>query len=408
MAGNLWMIFRGLASALILHTPGILIAVYSGYWWAALIPMQLFGQIPSTLTDDYGALLTTTLRAMQPRLHDNITRGNKLLAWLEMKGRFRSQDGGERVKVALMHAQNSTADIYSGYGALDTTPQDGITSAFFDWSQLSVSIAISRKEERQNSGRSQAINLLQSKTMQAEASIRELLNNCITAGRLTAASADVANSQYLRRIGRMDSGALGPFPLAALIDNTPTRSVSIGNINGGTYSFWRNKADSSTATTFAGYKQELNNLYNDCSTGTGGPPDIFIGDQVAWEQYWNGLQNQERYVITEPRVVNVLAGSDAIKFRNAAFIWDEVVPDTERSAEIVDALGTVTTSTVFMVNSETFEYIRDSETDFITTPFVRPENQDTRVAQILWMGALGLNNRRKNGVLYGISRSIVS
>ena len=73
------------------------------------------GQIPSSLTDDYGALLTTTLRAMQPRLHDNITRGNKVLAWLQSRGRFRSQDGGERVQVALMHAQNNTADIYSGF-----------------------------------------------------------------------------------------------------------------------------------------------------------------------------------------------------------------------------------------------------------------------------------------------------
>jgi hypothetical protein len=28
--------------------------------------------------------------------------------------------------------------------------------------------------------------------------------------------------------------------------------------------------------------------------------------------------------------------------------------------------------------------------------------------QILWMGAVGVNNRRKNGVLYGISRAIVA
>src|SRR3990167_1858251 len=77
------------------------------------------GQIPSSLTDNYDALLTTTLRAMQPRLYDNITRGNKLVAWLKEKGRMRKQDCGERVKVGLMHAQNSTADIYSGYGTLD-------------------------------------------------------------------------------------------------------------------------------------------------------------------------------------------------------------------------------------------------------------------------------------------------
>lgn len=70
--------------------------------------------VPSTLTDAYGALLTTTLRAMEPTLRDNITRSNKLLAWLQANGRMRSQDGGERVKVPLMYALNSTADTYAG------------------------------------------------------------------------------------------------------------------------------------------------------------------------------------------------------------------------------------------------------------------------------------------------------
>jgi hypothetical protein len=364
---------------------------------------------PSTLTDAYGALLTTTLRNMQPRLRDNITRGNRLLAYLDMKGQWRSEDGGERVKVALMHALNSTADIYSGYGVLDTTPQDGITAAFYEWAQLSVSIAISRKEERQNSGKSKALSLLESKVKQAEASLKELLNNCLVAGRITASA---ASGRFFARIGRLDSGASGPLPLAALIDANAARSVAIGNINGNTYSFWRNQADSSTGTTFAAYKQELNNIYNDCSKGSGGFPDLLLGDQVAWEQFWNSLQNQERYVVTDKRVIDVLGGmnggDDLLKFRGATFIWDEVVPDVETNAEVVDAIGTVSTSTVFLINSSTMEIVVDKETDVITTPMVRPENQDARVSQILWMGALGVNNRRKNGVLYGISRSINS
>jgi len=72
------------------------------------------GQIPSTLTDDFDAVLTTSLRNVQPRLHDNITRGNKVLSWLKSKGRMRKVNGGERIMIPLMHAQNSTADIYSG------------------------------------------------------------------------------------------------------------------------------------------------------------------------------------------------------------------------------------------------------------------------------------------------------
>jgi hypothetical protein len=210
----------------------------------------------------------------------------------------------------------------------------------------------------------------------------------------------------------MDSGATGPLPLPVLIDSTADRSVSVGNINGATYTFWQNKSTDSAATTFAGLKQDMNTMYNDCSQGVGGSPDLILTNQVSWEQYWNSLQNQERYVITEPRTVNVLGGSEAIKFRGAATVWDEVVPDQETNGTVVDAIGLsagrIQLGTMFFINSETFEWIRDSETDFITTPFVRPENQDARVAQILWMGALGLNNRRKNGTLHGISQSIVA
>lgn len=357
---------------------------------------------PSSLTDAYGALLTTTLRAYADsgRLKDNISRGNKFLSWLREKGQFRTQDGGERVQVNLMYGLNSTADIYSGYGVLDTTPQDGITAAFYDWAQLSTSVAISRKEERQNSGKARVISLLQSKITQAEASLTELLNNCLVNGRITTTT---AQSQFLRRIGRMDSGALGPYPIPAIVDVNVSRSVAIGNINGSTYSWWRNQYAASSASTHIGYKNELGNLYNTCSKGPGGPPDFFLSDQIAWEQYFNGLQSQERFIINDPRTVNVLGGSDAIKFRNAAWIWDEVVPDPQATAEVVDAQGTMAESVVYMLNTNTWEFITDSETDFITTPFVRPENQDARVAQILWMGAVGVNNRRKNGVLASIS-----
>lgn len=374
-----------------------------GLWAGMVAPfLNERGQIPSSLTDNYDALLTTTARAMQPRIHDNITRSNKVVAWLTEHGQFRKQDGGERVKVPLMHALNSTADIYSGYGQLDTTPQDGITSAFFEWSQMAVSIAISRKEERQNSGSSKLLSLLETKTTQAEVSAKELLNNCLVAGRITASATD---GRFLARVGRLDSGASGPLPLAALIDGTVARSVPIGNINGATYSFWRNQMTSSAATTWRGFFAECVTLYNDCSKGAGGSPDLIIDDQRTWEQYWNGLSNQERYVVTDQKTIDILGGSDMLKFRGAVRVWDEVVPDVETNAEVVDGVGTFTAGTSFYLNRNAMEWIVDSQTDWITTPFVHPVGQDARVAEMLWMGALGINNRRKLGVMKGIQRT---
>ena len=79
--------------------------------------------VPQSVTDNFDALLSTTLRKYaDTKLHDQISRGNKVLAWLDSKGHWIRQDGGYQVQVPLMYAQNSSADIYSGYGQLDTTP----------------------------------------------------------------------------------------------------------------------------------------------------------------------------------------------------------------------------------------------------------------------------------------------
>ena len=376
--------------------------------WLSVLKSLLWnerGQIPSSLTDDFDALLTTTLRSVQPRLHDNITRGNKVIAWLDSKGRTRKVNGGERIQIPLMHAQNSTADIYSSYGTLDTTPQDGITSAFVTWAQLSVSIAISRLEKRQNSGKAKTLDLLEAKTNQAEVSIRELLNNCLVQGRLTTPG--TADSQFTARVGRLDSGASGPLPIPALIDVNASRNSAIGNINPNTYSFWRNQNIDSAATSFVTLKNEMNQLYNLCSNGIGGSPDFALADRIGWEEYWLALQSNERYVVDDKRTIDILGGSDGLKFRGAVIVWDEVVPDPSGGANLLDG-GTIDESVFYFINSEAMDYIVDAETDFITTPFMRPENQDATVAQILWMGAMGMNNRRKLGNLDGVAQTITS
>jgi len=368
--------------------------------------------VPSVLTDSYDALLTTTARAYMPRLRDNITRGNVLLSLLQRKGKMRAQDGGERVQIPLMYALNSTVDAYSGYGLLNTTAQDGITAAFYEWRQIGGTVMISRREERQNSGESRILGLLESKMSQAEASIMEYTNNCLVSGKITS-GASAANGQFSARTGILDPTATGPLPLSAIIDATPSRSrTDIGNINPNTYTWWQNQSLESTATTYAGLKQEMTDMYTRCQRGAGGSPDLILGDRVGWTQYFNSLQSQERYIRTNESMVDVLGGAGAnlegIAFFKATYVWDEVCPDVTTNAEVVDGVGTFALSTQYFINSSCMECVYDSETNFITTPFVTPENQDARTAKILWMGAVGTSNRRKLGVLKGIAQTIVS
>lgn len=375
---------------------------------------------PVTVSEVYDAVLTTTLRNMQPVLRDNITRGNKLCAYLEMRGRMRRVNGGERIKVPLMYGLNNTADIYQGYGILSTQPQDGITSAFFPWAQLDVAITISGLEEMQNRGEAAQLGLLQSKTMQSQMSAKQLLNNCVAMGRI-ASGATGNRNQFVARVGKLDTGAAGPLPLAALIDSNPSRSVAIGEINGANDAWWRNQHVASTATTFKGYLREKGRLYNNCSRGIMGNPDLIISDQLTWELYWGSLEHKERYIIDNQRMIDVLggAGEDMLKFRGAVHIWDEVIPDvgtTTATPETIEGLGdgvgtygvAGANGTEYHLNSEAMEYIVHTARDMVSTPFIKPVNQDARISHILWMGQMTLTNRRKVGVMDDIDTSIAA
>jgi hypothetical protein len=378
----------------------------------------------TSVTENYDAVLTTTLRNMQPVLRDNISRSNKLINYLKETGRSRAVNGGERIKVALMYGLNSGADFYQGYGQLSSQPQDGITSAFFPWSQLAVPIIISGLEKRQNQGEAQVLDLLQSKTTQtqAEASAMELLNRAIVSGKLSSGATGNLN-QFVALTGVKDTSAQAPLPLPALIDASPSRSVAIGAINGGTEAFWRNQALAATATTYAGFKKNRTTLYNRCAKGSMGNPDLILSDQLVWELYYNSLHALESYTVSSQRTIDILGGvaEDLIKFRGAVNIWDEVVPDVGTSTATAetengagDAVGTYLQSgahgTEFHINTKALEFVYHPDAYFTTTPFQSTlvAGQDASIAYILFQGQLCVNNRRKLGVHYDIDNSIAA
>src|SRR5438477_815155 len=112
---------------------------------------------------NYDALLSTTIANFRDEFADNISRSFFFFYWLTNQGRKLTEDGGESILVQLMYGKNSTVRSYDGYEVIDNTPQEGMTSAKFPWKQVAGTVTISRKEERQNSGKQRMINLLQSK-----------------------------------------------------------------------------------------------------------------------------------------------------------------------------------------------------------------------------------------------------
>lgn len=360
---------------------------------------------PSQNTINYDALLSTTINAYRKTLYDNIFKDSAFLAFLRLTDAVKKQDGGERVQMPLMYGKNTTVKSYQGEEIIDTTIQDGITSAFYDWREIAGTISISRREERQNSGEGRLLNLLEAKTKQAEMSMRETLNQQLVQGNVSSATFVPGNSAK-------DLNPLGYF-FRKLNATDPTTGGDVGNISASESdrTWWRHNTavvDSASVdtgnafalnvSTYAGLKVALRRMYNFCSRGSGGNPNLILADQVSYETYENALDVNIRFQNTKLGEL----GFDSLKLRGASMIWDEQVPDIDNGTVAITA------GSVFFINTQFYNLIIDSETDIVTTPFVTPENQTVKTAKILFMGNAGISNMRKHGVVYAVSQTIAA
>lgn len=156
----------------------------------------------------------------------------------------------------------------------------------------------------------------------------------------------------------------------------------------------------SASTTFAGFLKELDKLYNDCTKGPGGRPDLNLVDQNVFELYVAALRTQNRFVDYNKA---------DIPFENVAFhgqpvTWDEFVPDVANGT--IASIPVAASGTWYMLNTQFFQI--KHFLDFEPTPFTKPENQDAKVAHILWHGGIGVSNRRKHGVMKSIDTTTAS
>lgn len=350
---------------------------------------------PAQNTINYDAIMSTSLFNYQRTLTDNISKSNAFFYRIQENGVYDSTDGGIAYQIPLMYALG-TADWYEGYDTLNTDPTDGITTAQYDYRQMAVPVAISRKEERQNSSGERIIDLLKSKIMQAELGIKERFSKAILQGSLASggASLTTADSSAI-------NGALGLDPLPALVPKDPTASVAIGNINGSTSTWWQSQFKQSALTSAnkaSDFLFEAETIYNNCAKGPGGPPDFIFTDQVSY-QVWKTAYLQFFRSPMEP-VTNM--PFEAVRFYRAILTWDEFVPDLMN--------GTLTPNsgagTAWFLNTKFFAVKYDRETNFVASPFMKPVNQDARVAHILWMGTICMSNRRKQGVWFNLPRSL--
>src|SRR5262249_11161662 len=112
-------------------------------------------------------------------------------------------------------------------------------------------------------------------------------------------------------------------------------------------------------------KRAMRTMYNTISIGQD-QPQVILTHQTVYEFYEDSLTDQIRYTNTEM--------ADA-GFQNLMFKATPITYDAAQTSGRMD-----------MLNLRYLRVVGHSDTWFKNTPFIRPNNRDVRIAQILCYG----------------------
>jgi hypothetical protein len=300
----------------------------------------------------YDQITAITEKKFIPKMVDNIFNSNVLLK--KLKAKEKPLPGGDKVLQPLNYAKTSASGWYQGSETLDTTDAEEITSAEFEWKQLYANISVTRRDELRNMGDAAILNFVKSKVEIAEKTIRDKLSTG-----LYNTGTDSKQIQGLRR---------------AL-----STSSTYGGIDQSTYSWWQANVDSSTTTLTLSAMQSM---FGDCGEGTE-YPDMIIGDQDMFDRYHALLTPQQRFASED----EARGGFKSLLFNGAPVVVDASAPSGD----------------MMFLNMQYIDLYPHKDENFRLEPFVKPINQNVKVAKVFWMGALAISNVRRFGLLDAIT-----
>jgi hypothetical protein len=157
---------------------------------------------------------------------------------------------------------------------------------------------------------------------------------------------------------------------------------ALGGIAGTGNAWWQAKVATSAGSFAAGGIDAMRTKYNDVTRGAD-KCDLIITDQTNFERFEKILQPQERF--TDATMAD--GGFQNLKFKGAPVTFDSYC----------------TAGYMYFLNSDYLQLAVHRDANMTTTDFVKPDNQDAKVAQILFMGELTVSNRSRQGLISGFT-----
>lgn len=312
--------------------------------------------IPSTVDT---AVLSMSLSDYQKRLVDNVYNDVVILKLCNEAGTKKMINGGLSIVETLIKQKQNDGGFYLGADVLNNTQKNTTNLVEFKWQNAYEPIVISRDEERQNSGdMHKIIDLVGAKIQLSERAIKD----------------------------RMDQSLSTPVGDAANLNDLETlvNTGSLGNINGSTDTFWQSTVTTSGAFATQGISDMTTATYAVSSSATLDNPTVYLTNKTIFQKFEQTRLPLER--ITNGNM-SANAGFTSLTFKGKPVVYGNYIAS----------------GLMFGLNMNYIYLAVDSETDFVTTPFITPANQTIKVAYILWRGNLVTNNRRRQFKLNSIS-----
>jgi len=270
------------------------------------------------------------------------------------------KQGGASVLVPIIYGKNSTFRAYNRDDTLDTTGTEGLTMAQAKWVHYGGTITLYGDELRLNSGDGKLQDIIKAKTMQAVMSGRDALSIDLWGTSL--------NSKKIQ-------------PLDLLVDQTS----SIQDINSTTNSWWQ--AQQLTSGSFAAQGEaDMRNLRDTIirqGQNNVSAPDEIITTQLISELYEQSQASGIRY---GPR--------DQADGTFSSLKW---------STANVGFDNNCISGRLYMLSSDSLQFVVHSEADWNIGEFKEPVDQDMRSAKVIFTGQLVVLNRRRNGKMVSIT-----
>lgn len=322
---------------------------------------------------NFDQIATTTLQRYRPRFADAVTDKSAVMFNIKKRGGVEEQAGGRTLVEPVIFGENTTVGSYRDFDKLPTDPQEGMTSSEYPWASLAGSLVISGRQEFINAeNKTRVLSLLKGKTMQLQMTVTNEFN----------------------RQSHSDGSGNGGKDLtgfAASIEEGTAWNV-YGGIDSNIDLWWRNQWIAfdafAGARTVGGFLAEvaqdyqvfravLTTFYNSCMRNTDKLKLMLTGQRVH-EYFEASVVVNERYVkqgnMSDTDMAN--ANFENLLFKSVPIVMDNLVPNVSIAANAIN-------QELIGLNTDFIKLIIGSGRNFVMTEFVRPPDQDAKVAQMI-------------------------